>query len=73
LYSRGGGNNRRQNQHSKKTPKHNIDRLKATGFVSTVSLEDGIRETYEWYQQNSNHTGRYDAFNGEDKTLKTNK
>jgi GDP-L-fucose synthase len=51
----------------------NIDRLKATGFVSTVSLEDGIRETYEWYQQHTNHTGRYDAFNGEDEKLKTNK
>jgi GDP-L-fucose synthase len=51
----------------------NIDRLKATGFVSTVSLEDGIRETYEWYQQHKDNTGRYDAFNGEDKILKTNK
>ena len=43
------------------------------GWSSQITLEDGIRETYEWYQQNSNHMGRYDAFNGEDKILKTNK
>lgn len=50
----------------------NIDKLKATGFVSTVSLEEGIRETYEWYQQNKDHKGRYDAFYGGDEFLKTN-
>lgn len=50
----------------------NIDKLKATGFVSTVTLEDGIRETYEWYQKNKNHTGRYDAFYTNDEFLKTN-
>lgn len=50
----------------------NIDKLKATGFVSTVSLEEGIRETYEWYQQNKDYKGRYDAFYGNDEFLKTN-
>jgi GDP-L-fucose synthase len=50
----------------------NIDKLNGTGFVPTVSLEDGIRETYEWYQQNKDRKGRYDAFYGNDGFLKTN-
>ena len=48
----------------------NIDKLNATGFVPTVSLEDGIRETYEWYQKNKDYNGRYDAFHTNDYTNK---
>lgn len=29
-----------------------VERLKATGFESAVNLRDGIRQTYEWFQQN---------------------
>jgi GDP-L-fucose synthase len=31
---------------------YNLDRLKSTGFVARVELSDGIRSTYEWYDQN---------------------
>jgi len=48
----------------------NIDKLNGTGFVPTVSLEDGIRETYEWYRQNKDYNGRYDAFHTNDYTNK---
>ena len=40
----------------------NIDRLNSIGFVPKKSLEDGFRETYEWYKDNINYNGRYDAF-----------
>lgn len=40
----------------------NIDRLSKLGFNSTVSLEDGIKETYEWYSNNIDYSGRYDPF-----------
>ena len=44
----------------------NIDRLNSIGFVPKKSLEDGFRETYEWYKNNSDYSGRYDAFFDED-------
>ena len=40
----------------------NIDRLNSIGFVPKKSLEDGFRETYEWYKNNVDYNGRYDAF-----------
>jgi GDP-L-fucose synthase len=39
-----------------------IDRLNEIGFVPLKSLEDGFRETYEWYKNNQNYSGRYNAF-----------
>lgn len=40
----------------------NIDRLNRTGFVPIKSLEAGFKETYEWYKNNADYSGRYDAF-----------
>lgn len=31
---------------------YNLDRLMSTGFTARVALSDGIRATYEWYEQN---------------------
>ena len=31
---------------------YNLDRLMSTGFAARVSLSDGIRSTYEWYERN---------------------
>jgi nucleoside-diphosphate-sugar epimerase len=39
----------------------NIDRLKAFGFTPNVILSDGIKETIEWYINNSK-IQRYDVF-----------
>lgn len=42
----------------------NVDKLKALGFIPTVSLRDGLAETYKWYGENTDYSGRYDAFLG---------
>jgi GDP-L-fucose synthase len=40
-----------------------ISRARAIGYEPTISLEDGIRETVEWYRKNRGATGtRYDVF-----------
>lgn len=31
---------------------YNLDHLASTGFVAQTSLADGVRYTYEWYEQN---------------------
>ncbi|WP_426320994.1 NAD-dependent epimerase/dehydratase family protein [Pseudoduganella sp. R-43] len=31
---------------------YNLDRLHGTGFKAKVALADGVRRTYEWYEQN---------------------
>jgi GDP-L-fucose synthase len=31
---------------------YNLNRLMSTGFAARVALADGIRSTYEWYEQN---------------------
>ncbi|MDG0980796.1 MAG: NAD-dependent epimerase/dehydratase family protein [Halieaceae bacterium] len=31
---------------------YNLDKLESTGFKAKVSLEDGVRRTYEWYASN---------------------
>lgn len=40
----------------------NIDRLNSIGFIPKKSLEEGFKETYEWYKNNIEYQGRYDAF-----------
>ena len=43
------------------------DRLNGYGFYPSVSLEDGLRETYEWYVKNGPTKGRYNPYDiGED-------
>ena len=37
---------------------YNLDRLMSTGFTARVALSDGIRFTYEWYEQNWNRARR---------------
>jgi GDP-L-fucose synthase len=34
---------------------YNLDHLASTGFVAQTSLADGVRYTYEWYEQNHEH------------------
>ena len=46
-----------------------IDKLKALGFVPKKSLIDGLRETYEWYSNNTDYSGRYDPFFKDEKIL----
>ena len=47
-----------------------VERLHSLGFKSTVSLEEGLAETYEWYEKNHPYIGRYDAFLNPDYTNK---
>ena len=46
-----------------------IDKLNALGFVPKKSLIDGLKETYEWYSNNSDYSGRYDPFFDDEKIL----
>lgn len=39
-----------------------VSRLNSLGYEPTVSLEDGLRETYEWYANNHARQGRFDPF-----------
>jgi GDP-L-fucose synthase len=38
------------------------DRLKGHGFEVSVSLEEGLRETYEWYIKNGPTKGRFNPY-----------
>jgi len=41
-----------------------MSRLKKHGFASSISIEDGLKDTYQWYEANKNSSfKRYDAFN----------
>ena len=41
-----------------------MSRLKKYGFASSISIEDGLKDTYQWYEVNKNSSfKRYDAFN----------
>ena len=40
----------------------NTDRLNKYGFKPNVKLEDGLRETYEWYVENGPTKGRFDPY-----------
>jgi GDP-L-fucose synthase len=49
----------------------NVNRLKSTGFKPEKTLEEGFKETYDWYQNNIDYAGRYNAFiNNSDYTTK---
>lgn len=39
-----------------------ISRLRNLGFTPSISLEEGIQQTIEWYRLNKGGTGRYTAF-----------
>jgi len=39
-----------------------ISKLKGYGFESTVSLEDGLKETLDWFVTNNPYEGRHDPF-----------
>ena len=39
-----------------------ITKLKGHGFESSVSLEDGLRETLNWFITNNPYEGRHDPF-----------
>jgi GDP-L-fucose synthase len=47
----------------------NIDRLNSLGFKPKKSLKDGLKETYEWYKNNADYSGRYDPFFTDEKIL----
>ena len=38
------------------------DRLEGHGFEVSVKLEDGLRETYEWYSKNGPTKGRFNPY-----------
>jgi GDP-L-fucose synthase len=40
----------------------NTDRLNGYGFKPSVSLEDGLKETYEWYITNGPTKGRFNPY-----------
>ena len=33
----------------------NVDRLKELGWQASISLEDGLRETYQWFLENQDN------------------
>lgn len=39
-----------------------IDRLLGYGYKNSISLEDGLKETYNWYVENGPTKGRYNPF-----------
>jgi len=38
------------------------DRLNGYGFFPSVSLEDGLKETYDWYNENGPTVGRFNPY-----------
>ena len=40
----------------------NTERLNSYGFTPSVSLEEGLRETYAWYTDNGPTTGRFNPY-----------
>lgn len=52
----------------------NVDRLNLLGFKPEKTLENGFKETFEWYCKNIDYSGRYNAFeDNKDYTTKTEK
>jgi len=39
-----------------------VSRLRGYGFESTVSLEEGLKETFDWFIANNPYEGRHDPF-----------
>jgi len=42
------------------------DRLKSHGFEMSVELEEGLKETFDWYMENGPTEGRYNPFHTEE-------
>ena len=42
------------------------DRIKGYGFKMSVDLEDGLKETYDWYVANGPTKGRFNPFQVEE-------
>ena len=42
------------------------DRLKGHGFEMSVGLEEGLKETFDWYMENGPTEGRYNPFHREE-------
>jgi GDP-L-fucose synthase len=40
----------------------NTERLNSYGFKPSISLEEGLKETYEWYNKNGPTTGRFKPY-----------
>jgi len=40
----------------------NTERLNTYGFKPSIGLEEGLRETYEWYSKNGPTKGRYNPY-----------
>jgi GDP-L-fucose synthase len=38
------------------------DRLNGYGFYPSLTLEEGLKDTYEWYEQNGPTTGRFNPY-----------
>ena len=38
------------------------DRIKGYGFEMSVGLEEGLKETYDWYMENGPTKGRFNPF-----------
>ena len=40
----------------------NTERLQGHGFRLSVTLEDGLKETYDWYSENGPTKGRFNPY-----------
>ena len=40
----------------------NTDRLNSYGFTPSVTLKEGLKETYDWYNENGPTVGRFNPY-----------